>query len=100
MLRLEPDSRLKPSRLETIRLWREDGRKLEDEMEAFDTAEDRAFRNEVRAFFDENLSDEIRRAMLTGLPAGREISDRWHKILLAKGWAAPNWPKEHGGTGW
>jgi alkylation response protein AidB-like acyl-CoA dehydrogenase len=42
----------------------------------------------------------FRRAMLTGLPLGRELSDRWHKILLAKGWAAPNWPKEHGGTGW
>jgi alkylation response protein AidB-like acyl-CoA dehydrogenase len=69
-------------------------------MEAFDTAEDRAFREEVRVFFDENLSDDIRRAQLTGLPAGRAISDRWHKVLLAKGWAAPNWPKEHGGTGW
>jgi len=69
-------------------------------MEAFDTPEDRAFRHEVRAFFEENLPDDIRRAQLTGLPAGREISDRWHQILLAKGWAAPNWPKEHGGTGW
>jgi len=69
-------------------------------MEAFDTPDDRTFRHEVRAFFEQNLPDDIRRAQLTGLPAGREISDRWHKILLAKGWAAPNWPKEHGGTGW
>jgi alkylation response protein AidB-like acyl-CoA dehydrogenase len=69
-------------------------------MEAFDTAEDRAFRLEARGFFEKNLTDDVRRAMATGLPAGREISDRWHKILLAKGWAAPNWPKEHGGTGW
>ena len=69
-------------------------------MEAFDTPDDRTFRHEVRAFFEENLPDDIRRAQLTGLPAGREISDRWHQILLAKGWAAPNWPKEHGGTGW
>jgi hypothetical protein len=53
-------------------------------MEAFDTAEDRAFRKEVRAFFEANLSEDIRRAMLTGLPLGRELSDRWHKILLAK----------------
>lgn len=69
-------------------------------MEAFDTSEDSAFREEVRGFFEQNLTDDIRRAMLTGLPAGRELSDRWHKVLLAKGWAAPNWPKEHGGTGW
>jgi alkylation response protein AidB-like acyl-CoA dehydrogenase len=69
-------------------------------MEAFDTADDRAFRKEVRAFFAANLSEEIRRAMLTGLPLDRELTDRWHRMLLAKGWAAPNWPKEHGGTGW
>jgi alkylation response protein AidB-like acyl-CoA dehydrogenase len=69
-------------------------------MEAFDTSEDRAFRHEVRAFFEENLPEEIRRAMLTGLPLGREMADRWHGILLARGWAAPNWPKEHGGAGW
>jgi alkylation response protein AidB-like acyl-CoA dehydrogenase len=25
---------------------------------------------------------------------------RWHKILYQKGWIAPSWPKEHGGTGW
>ena len=69
-------------------------------MEVFDTADDRAFRKEVRAFFAANLSENLRRAMLTGLPLDRELSDRWHKILLAKGWAAPNWPKEHGGAGW
>ena len=69
-------------------------------MEVFDTADDRAFRKEVRAFFAANLSENLRRAMLTGLPLDRELSDRWHNILLAKGWAAPNWPKEYGGAGW
>ena len=69
-------------------------------MEAFDTAEDRAFREEVRSFFRDNLPEEIRRTMMTGLPIGRELADQWHKVLLAKGWAAPTWPKEHGGTGW
>jgi alkylation response protein AidB-like acyl-CoA dehydrogenase len=24
----------------------------------------------------------------------------WQKILYRKGWAAPNWPQEYGGTGW
>jgi alkylation response protein AidB-like acyl-CoA dehydrogenase len=28
------------------------------------------------------------------------MQNRWHRILLKKGWAAPNWPTEHGGTGW
>lgn len=69
-------------------------------METFDTAEDRAFRQEARAFFQKSLPEDIQRAMLTGLPVGREYADRWHAILYAKGWAAANWPKEHGGTGW
>ena len=25
---------------------------------------------------------------------------RWHNILADHGWGAPNWPVEHGGTGW
>ena len=25
---------------------------------------------------------------------------RWEKILNERGWLAPNWPVEHGGTGW
>jgi len=69
-------------------------------MEVFDTADDRAFRTEVRDFFAANLPEKIHRAMLTGLPLDRELSDHWHRILLAKGWAAPSWPKEYGGTGW
>src|SRR5262249_35662190 len=73
---------------------------LEGAMEAFDSPEDYAFRQEVRGFFQKNLPDDIRRTMLTGLPLGREMSDRWHRILLAKGWVAPNWPTEHGGPGW
>ena len=69
-------------------------------MEVFDTTDDSTFRDEVRAFFRENLPEEVRRTMMTGLPIGREMADRWHKVMLAKGWAAPTWPKEHGGTGW
>jgi alkylation response protein AidB-like acyl-CoA dehydrogenase len=29
-----------------------------------------------------------------------EDSATWHRILHQKGWAAPHWPKEVGGTGW
>ena len=31
---------------------------------------------------------------------GREDLLRWHKILAKKGWVAPAWPKEWGGTDW
>ena len=30
----------------------------------------------------------------------REDLLRWHRILAKKGWVAPAWPKEWGGTGW
>ena len=31
----------------------------------------------------------------------RHCSNRaWQKILFAKGWIAPSWPKAYGGTGW
>ena len=30
----------------------------------------------------------------------RIAGQRWHKVLAARGWSAPNWPQEHGGTGW
>jgi alkylation response protein AidB-like acyl-CoA dehydrogenase len=38
--------------------------------------------------------------MLTGLLLDREMSHAWHTTLFRQGWAAPTWPKEHGGTGW
>ena len=25
---------------------------------------------------------------------------RWQKLLTARGWGAPYWPREHGGPGW
>lgn len=63
---------------------------------------DEAFRGEVRAFLDANLTDEIRRAGagMTSVYADHEASMKWQAILHAKGWAAPAWPVEHGGAGW
>ena len=64
--------------------------------------EDEAFRAEVRRFFDENLSEDLREA---GRKTGGVFADfaaglRWHKVLAKRGWSAPTWPKEFGGTGW
>ena len=69
-------------------------------MEAFDTPEDRRFRLDVREFFQTKLPDNVRRGMLTGLGIDRKTHDDWNSVLLERGWAAPNWPKEYGGTGW
>ena len=62
-------------------------------------AQDLAFRDEVRAFIAENHPD-----MSAKKDAGEEMSKEdflsWHRILHAKGWVAPAWPVEYGGTGW
>ncbi len=64
--------------------------------------EDAAFRDEVRQFLDENLTDELREAgrLTTSVFTDKEWNLAWHKILYRKGWVAPHWPKEYGGTGW
>jgi len=64
--------------------------------------EDEAFRQEVRAFFDEHLSDDMRRAAArtTTVFADKDLATRWQRILAERGWAAPAWPEEFGGPGW
>lgn len=71
-------------------------------MEMGMTAADGAFRDEVRAFFDEKLTDDMREAtnLTSGVFAEFEIGRRWHKALYEQGWIAPSWPGEHGGTDW
>jgi alkylation response protein AidB-like acyl-CoA dehydrogenase len=61
--------------------------------------EDLAFRDEVRAFFDEAYDDDIAQR-LEGRNNNKEAIIEWQKRLYAKGWVAPGWPVEHGGTGW
>ena len=55
---------------------------------------DEAFREEVRAFFHEHLTDDMRRtaARTTTVFADRDLALRWQRILVDKGWAVPAWP--------
>lgn len=62
--------------------------------------EDAAFRDETRAFFREKLPDDLRRKVMASQALSRDDIMRWHRILHAQGWVAPNWPKEYGGPGW
>ncbi len=64
------------------------------------TPEERAFREEVRRFFRENLPEDIRRKMVDGRHPNKADIVTWQRILNAKGWATPNWPVEWGGTDW
>ncbi len=64
--------------------------------------DDVAFREEVREFLAENLTDEMREAgRLSGGSFDEfEISQRWYKAVSDKGWVARSWPEEHGGCDW
>ncbi|MGY2048814.1 pimeloyl-CoA dehydrogenase large subunit [Methylobacterium sp. JK268] len=64
------------------------------------TPEERAFRQEVRGFFEANLPAEIRQKLIDGHHPSKQDIVTWQRILNAKGWAVPNWPVEWGGTGW
>ncbi len=70
-------------------------------MELALTEEDRAFAKDVRAFLDSELSDELRAAgqWMTSVYGDHDASMEWQHRLHTRGWAAPNWPKEHGGAG-
>jgi alkylation response protein AidB-like acyl-CoA dehydrogenase len=61
-----------------------------------------AFRDEVRAFLEKSLTPELRDAgrRTTSVFTDARYSLAWQKILFAKGWVAPSWPREYGGTGW
>ncbi|MHA7915161.1 acyl-CoA dehydrogenase family protein [Alloalcanivorax xenomutans] len=64
------------------------------------TAEEAAFRDEVRAFLKDKLPADISRKVKEHKRLGKEDTVRWQKILNEQGWLALHWPKEYGGTGW
>ncbi len=64
------------------------------------SVKEQAFRAEVRGFLADNLPPELAQAVRDGRSLGKEGHDRWHALLNAQGWLAPNWPKEFGGCEW
>ena len=61
------------------------------------TPEENAFRADVRAFMKDHLPPAIRNKMIEGRRLGKEDLIAWQRILNAKGWAVPHWPKQWGG---
>lgn len=61
-----------------------------------------AFLGEVRDFLDEALTPDLREAGRNTLGVHSDIAAcrLWHQRLHARGWIAPAWPVEWGGTGW
>jgi len=64
------------------------------------TPEDIAFRAEVREFVRTRLPADIRDRVVGLRRVEREDYVRWQRILHERGWGAPAWPVEYGGTGW
>src|SRR5215472_13944644 len=61
--------------------------------------EEEAFRIEVRSFIEEHLPAHLKGRIRRDLGTKEDYLD-WHRELYKKGWVAPNWPKQYGGTGW
>ncbi|MCY1348053.1 putative acyl-CoA dehydrogenase FadE17 [compost metagenome] len=58
-----------------------------------------AFREEVRGFLRDQVPEDLKgQQRCTRSP--REQIMRWQKLLNQRGWGAPYWAREHGGTGW
>jgi alkylation response protein AidB-like acyl-CoA dehydrogenase len=66
------------------------------------SAEDLAFRDEVRAFIAQAFDDDMRAHMAQSKNGHIDKAGqvRWLKRLNDKGWIVPDWPTEYGGTGW
>ena len=64
------------------------------------TPEELAFRDEVREFAQSSIPQDIKDKVFKHQRINNTDYIRWHQILADKGWGAPTWPKEFGGTGW
>jgi len=69
-------------------------------MDAFFTADEITFREEVRAFIRESLPADLAQKTRDGIHLAREDMARWNAILHKRGWAVHHWPTEYGGPGW
>jgi alkylation response protein AidB-like acyl-CoA dehydrogenase len=64
-----------------------------------DTAVERAWRNEVREFIEQNLGvDRLRRLSDEMGMGGWDTTMPWRQKLAERGWIAPAWPREYGGA--
>ncbi len=64
------------------------------------SAEERAFRDEVRSFLETELPAALSAKVKSGKRLTKDDLETWHAILNKQGWLAESWPVEFGGTGW
>jgi len=61
---------------------------------------DEAFRQELRSFLQENLPSDVARHGKRDSHSARKDIERVMKMLNSRGWSAPHWPRDCGGTDW
>jgi len=64
------------------------------------TADQTAFRTEVRDFLATKLPKRLSEKVRLGKRLTKGEMEEWHAILNARGWLAPNWPADYGGAEW
>ena len=64
------------------------------------SSQEKEFREDIRKFMGNSLPEEIRHKVEMGLKLEKDDYVIWQKIVGERGWLAPGWPKEYGGTGW
>ncbi|OBF82822.1 acyl-CoA dehydrogenase [Mycobacterium sp. 852002-51163_SCH5372311] len=64
------------------------------------TAEEAAFRDELRTFYTTQIPEDLRELVRQGSSLTRDQMVTSHKILNDHGLAVPNWPVEWGGKDW
>src|SRR3989475_3815942 len=64
------------------------------------SAEELAFRDEVRSWLRANLPQDLREKVENYAHLSKEDLLGWHRLLAKQGLVAPAWPKEWGGAGW
>ncbi len=64
------------------------------------TAQEEAFRQEIRRFLVDKLPSRIANKVKRNLRLTKSDMEEWHAILNERGWLATIWPKEYGGPGW
>jgi alkylation response protein AidB-like acyl-CoA dehydrogenase len=69
-------------------------------MDLNDSPGEIAFRDAVRAWLAASIPADLRDKVLSFGELSKDDLVRWHRILADKGWVAPSWPIEWGGTDW
>ena len=59
-----------------------------------------SFRQQLVAFTELPELAHLKESVRTNQKMSRKEFSEWQKALFIKGWGAPNWPIEYGGTGW